>query len=149
MPADYTTYDEIGRRFNINCGHFRKFDNAIRALGESTIQPGTGRRGILTLKFAKQSDGQISFSLAATEFVIRHEFPCSTATRASSIVLYQKPRAEEAKLVQLHGIKVELTEGGDILTTGGGFGNGKVDNQETCEKSFFALLSNIERATKA
>ena len=64
-------------------------------------------------------------------------------------MLYQKPRAEEAKLVQLHGIKVELTEGGDILTTGGGFGNGKVDNQETCEKSFLALLSNIERATKA
>lgn len=149
MPADYNTYDEIGRRFNINSGHFRKFDNAIRLLGEDSAQPRTGRRGILTLKFAKQTDGQISFALAGTEFVIRHEFRCSMATRASSIVLYQKPRADEARLVHLHGTKVELTEGGDILTSGGGFGNGKVDNQETCEKAFFALMSNIEIATKA
>jgi hypothetical protein len=148
VPADYTTFDEIGRRFNIHRGLFRKFDNAVRTLGEDNVQPGTGRRGLLTLKFAKQSDGRISFALAGTEFVIQHEFHCSTATRASSIVLYQKTSIGEPELVHLHGIKIDLTEGGEILATGGGFGNGKVDNQEVCEKAFFALLSNIEKATK-
>ena len=80
MPADYTTYDEIGRRFNIDCGHFRKFDNAIRALGESTIQPGTGRRNF-DAEICQTKRRTNFVSLAATEFVIRHEFPCSTATR--------------------------------------------------------------------
>ena len=83
MTADRGTFDEIGRRFNTHRGLFRKFDNAVRTLGEDSVQPGTGQRGILTLKFAKQSDGQISFAFAGTEFVVQHEFRCSMATRTA------------------------------------------------------------------